>query len=82
MRYLDSNPNEPVAQAVFNGHKNDRDMALQVVRAVRDSGAVEAAMEEARAYARNGQRALDRIPDSQYLQSLLGMADYIVTRDL
>ena len=55
---------------------------LQVVSAVRDSGAVKDAMDEARAYARNGQRALDGLPNGEYLQSLFVMADYIVARDM
>lgn len=80
--FLEANPDDPIAQEFFNGHKRNRDLSLQVVRAVRDSGAVEAAMQEAYSYARNGQRALDGMPAGDHLQSLLGMADFIVTRDL
>lgn len=82
LRYLEANPDDPVAQDVFNGHKTDQETVLQVVSAVRDSGAVKDAMDEARAYARNGQRALDGLPNGEYLQSLFVMADYIVARDM
>jgi geranylgeranyl pyrophosphate synthase len=80
--YLESNPKDLVAQAVLNGNKIDRDTVLEVVRAIRDSGAVEAAMEEARSHALQGQLTLNKLHDGEHLQSLLRMADYIVSRDL
>jgi geranylgeranyl pyrophosphate synthase len=51
------------------------------IKALRASGALEAALEEARTHVRRGQESLVALPDNEPRQILWSLADYMVNRD-
>jgi geranylgeranyl pyrophosphate synthase len=55
---------------------------LAIVDQILASGCVEAAMEEARHFARQAQADLDHLPNNPYRQAMYGIADYAVARDI
>lgn len=63
---------EPVAEADI----------LTIVEQIRASGYLDGAMAEARRYARQAQAALESLPDNIYRQSMHGLADYTIDRDI
>ena len=80
--YFEQHPNHPDVKAINNGHMRDRNVIARVVAAVREAGATEAALREARAYVARAQDALASFADPPYRRALLDSADYIVNRDL
>ncbi len=80
--YFEENPDEPDVKAFNNGHMRDREVVARVVSAVRDTGAAEEALREAREYAQRAQSALSFFPDSSYTRALIASSDYIVNREL
>jgi octaprenyl-diphosphate synthase len=57
-----------------------RDGLAEIIEAIRATGALEYASEQARAESRTACRALERLPDSKYRDFLLELADFAVTR--
>jgi len=51
-----------------------------VVAAIRESGAVESALDEARTFAQRSQESLQILPHNEYRQAMLDLADYVVER--
>lgn len=80
--YLEQHPNDPNFSALLNGHAGDPELVAQAVAAVRQSGAIEAALAEAKAYVARAQTALSHAPAGVYRQSLSDLADLFVYRDL
>ena len=80
--YLESSPADRDLNALLNGRAGDPETVERVVQAVRDSGAVEAALEEAQAYVRRAQGALASMPDNPYRRALSDLAEYSIRRDL
>ncbi len=80
--YVRACPDDPDVNALLNGSARDPDVVLRVVAAVRESGAIAQALQEARSLVARGQLALARLPDSPHAATLSALADYIVNRDL
>ena len=80
--YLEQNPEDRDISSLLNGRAGDPEIVGRVVRAVKGSGAVEAALAEARAYVARAQAALASMPDNVYRQSLSELAEYLVIRNL
>lgn len=82
--FLEEHPNHPDLRALLNGHMGDAAITARVVEAVSNSGAIRASLNEARDFANRGLAALDtlRSPAGPYADSLRGLADYVVSRDL
>jgi len=70
--------NGPV-HAVLSGQWDDEHVQA-AIEAIRSSGAIEASLAEARAYARRSQGALATLPDNAWRQLLCSLADYVVER--
>ena len=51
-----------------------------VVAAIKESGAVELALDEARTFAQRSQESLQILPHNEYRQAMLDLADYVVAR--
>jgi octaprenyl-diphosphate synthase len=51
-----------------------------VVAAIRESGAVESALDEARTFAQRSRESLQILPHNEYRQAMLDLADYVVER--
>ena len=70
---------ESVAQVV--GGEGDDDLVRRVVAAVRESGAVERALDRARDFIRRAQERLSRLPAGESRDLMYALADYAVVRD-
>lgn len=82
MLFAEKIPNHPtILKAVRREPVGDKEI-LAVVEQIRASGCVDAAMEEARRFARQAQADLNRLPDNPYRYAMYGIADYAVARDI
>jgi geranylgeranyl pyrophosphate synthase len=77
--HLEQAGGDGAVEVVLAGQK-DEARVQAAIEAIRASGAVEAALEEARAHARQAREALAGVPDSDSRQMLLALADYVVER--
>jgi geranylgeranyl pyrophosphate synthase len=51
-----------------------------VIAAIRESGAVRSALDEARTFAQRSREVLQTLPHNEYRQAMLDLADYVVER--
>lgn len=51
-----------------------------VIAAIKESGAMESALDEARTFARRSRESLQLLPHNEYRQAMLDLADYVVER--
>jgi geranylgeranyl pyrophosphate synthase len=77
--YLEDTVDGTPVRAVLNGRQDDQYVQAAIV-AVCSSGAIEAALAEARSYATQCQEALAPLPDNAYCRMLCSLADYVVER--
>ena len=80
--YLEGRPDDPNIAALLDGRAGDAAIVARVVDAVRNSGAIQAALDEAKAYVKRGVDALSIAPDNAYRHALVDLATAFVTRDL
>jgi geranylgeranyl pyrophosphate synthase len=80
--YLEQNAGDDDLNALLNGRAGDPDVVDRVVQAVRESGAVDRALDEARSLVSRAQRSLSTMPDNLYRRALSELADYFVSRDV
>jgi geranylgeranyl pyrophosphate synthase len=80
--YMELNPQDRNVMALLDGRSGDTALVDHIVHAVRESGAVEAALEEARAYVARAQSALVAAPDNLYRRALSELAEYFVSRNI
>lgn len=82
MLFAEKSPDHPtILKAVRREPVGDEEI-LAVVEQIRASGCVEAAMAEARRFARQAQADLAALPDNVYRQAMHELADYAVARDI
>jgi geranylgeranyl pyrophosphate synthase len=77
--YWEAHPDDPRLRALLQGngtHAVDKGL----VAAVRASGALDEAAQEARQFAARGRQALERLPDSVYVAALAALCEYVVDR--
>jgi geranylgeranyl pyrophosphate synthase len=70
-----------VCEVLKNGRQDDASIA-KAVTVIRQSGAIEAALDEARQFVRRSQDALQVLPPGESRQALWGLADFVLNRDL
>lgn len=80
--YLDSHPDDPDLMALLNGRSGDAALVSRVVRSVQNSGAINAALAEARTYVERAQAALSRMPDVEERHALMDLSEFFLQRDL
>jgi geranylgeranyl pyrophosphate synthase len=80
--YLEQHPDDRDVATLLNGRSRDPERVERVVRAVRSSGAVGQALAEAKGYVARAQASLAAMPDNLYRQSLAGLAEYFVSRNV
>jgi geranylgeranyl pyrophosphate synthase len=80
--YLERHPDDRDVAALLNGRSGDGDRVDRVVQAVRASGAIDEALDEARAYVARAMAALAPLPDNDYRRALHALADYFVSRSV
>ncbi len=61
-------------------HDPGEEAVRAVVAAIKESGAVEAALDEARTFAQRSRESLQILPHNEYRQAMLDLADYVVER--
>jgi geranylgeranyl pyrophosphate synthase len=77
--HLEQAGGDAAVEVVLAGQK-DQARVQAAIGAIRTSGAVEAALEEAHAHAQQAREALVGVPDSDARQMLLALTDYVVQR--
>ncbi len=80
--YLEQHPGDHDLNSLLNGRAGDPEVVTRVVQAVCNSGAVDAAFDEARAYVARARDALAAMPDNRYRRALSDLAEYFVSRNL
>ena len=80
--YLEAHPDDADMQLVLNGIYNDDAAMDRLIAAIRGSGAVQQAMEEARDFVTRGLDAISGLPDNPEHAALRDLAAYIVDRDV
>ncbi len=80
--YLESYPGNADMMAVMNGNGYDEARIQRLVTAIRNSGAIEQALDEARRFVQRGLDALAGMTENESRQSLEELARYIVDRPL
>lgn len=78
--YLESTPGDADMQAVLSGNHTQDALMKRLVASIRQSGAIEQAMDEASQYVGRGLEILAEFPDSVERQALQSLAEYIVRR--
>ena len=79
LHYLEQHPDDELLAQVFEGQANIPIVEAAVAR-IRQAGAVEAAMDDARAYVKRAQAALTHFPANGIRQVMLDLADFVVQR--
>jgi len=79
--YLEQYPDDEVMVRLFrsNEHRSE-EVIHQAVSAIRESGAVEAALDEARGFVGRSRSALDQLPAGPARQAMQDLADFTVQR--
>ena len=80
--YLEKHPDEPVIQKVVEDRIVSEDSLMQVVHAIRESGAIQDAMAEARQYVGRALEALGDMPETPQRQALEDLARFVVDRNI
>lgn len=82
MLFAEKSPDHPTILKAVRREPVTNQEILAVVEQIRASGCVDAAMEEARRFARQAQADLEILPDNRYRRAMHGLADYAVARDV
>lgn len=80
--YMERHPHDRDISELLNGHAGDPERVQRVVKAVRISGAINQAADEARACITRAQTLLAGLPDNEYREALMALSEYIVARSL
>jgi geranylgeranyl pyrophosphate synthase len=80
--YLESHPQDPDLQALLNGRRYSEEAILRVVDAIRESGAIQQALEDAQAFVDRARAVLKHAPAGPERQLLTDLAEYIIARRL
>ncbi len=80
--YLDHQPDDRDVAALLDGHSGDDERIERVVAAVRHSGAIPLALDEAKTYIDRAQVTLAAMPANTYRRALSDLAEYFVSRNV
>ena len=79
--YAEAYPEDENLKAYLEGFAGDVEMN-QLVESIRNSGAIQNAMEEAKAFTERGIEAIVDLPDNNEHRALTELANYIVDREI
>jgi heptaprenyl diphosphate synthase len=79
--FLERNDADATVNAVLNDGRKDNASVRTAVNTIRESGAIEATLDEARRFVRRGQAALETLPPSPYRDALGELGDFVVDRN-
>jgi geranylgeranyl pyrophosphate synthase len=80
--YLESHPDDPLLQGIIQGRSYQEDEIDRLVEDIRNSGAVDMAMEEARSFIDRALQKLEDQPDCPEKHALKRLTEYIIRRTL
>ncbi len=80
--YAENHAHDADMQTVLNGIYNDEESMNRLILAIRSSGAIQEAMNEAREYIDRGLRAIADLPDNTEHRALVELAHYIIDREI
>jgi len=80
--YIENHPDDPDMQEVLKYTNSHEEVIQRVVAAIRESGSIEAALDEARAFVDRGLAALRDLPRSPERAALEELAQFVVNRQL
>lgn len=80
--YFENNPDESDLRWAVSGNQFADSQMDSLIASIRDSGAIEQSLEEARRYVDRGLEILDKQPDSEERDALRDLANYIVRRTM
>jgi geranylgeranyl pyrophosphate synthase len=69
-----------LGEVLNNGHRDEASIR-SAVHTIRESGAIEAALDQARQFVRRSQAALQTLPASKYRDALWQLGDFVVDRN-
>jgi octaprenyl-diphosphate synthase len=78
--YLEAHPEDDRINALLRNGNRDEQQVNSIFESIRRSGAVEAALSEARQYVQRSQRALSYLPASSARQAIWDVSEYVITR--
>ncbi len=79
--FLDSHPDHPTVLKAAAKNSLTEDEIITVIDQIRASGSIREASDEARRFANQAKEALSTLPNNEYRQALVALADYAVARD-
>jgi geranylgeranyl pyrophosphate synthase len=80
--YQEAHPDDPDMQVVLSGEYDDEESMTRLIAAIRASGAIPQALEEARQYVGRGLAALATLPVALEREALDEVGRYIIDRDI
>ena len=82
LNYLENHPDDPEMKKILDGSMLSDAAMDQLVARIRESGAIDESMEEARRFVERGLKILAEMPATPERDGLEALAEYIVHRDL
>ena len=79
--YIEENPNDEDFMRALNGGNGDDALMTRLVSSIRERGAVEKSLSQAKKYVSRGLASLNELPMSEERKALEDLARYIVDRD-
>ena len=80
--YHETHSDDRNMETVLSGNVYDEQGMGELIAAIRNSDAIEQAMEEARKFVMNGIEAIREFPESDERKALIELAEYVVDRDI
>lgn len=82
LHYLEMVPDDPDIKAVIENRIVSEESIMKVVGAIKESGAIRSALEEARRFSERGLESLRNLPDTEERQALEALALFVVNRHI
>ncbi len=79
--YLENNPSDTDLRHILEANFCDENCLSRLLVSIKDSGAIEQSLAEARQYSQKGLDMLGKLPESNEKRALEDLASYIVDRD-
>jgi len=78
--FMQQNTDHGLIQDILNNGRRDHPSIMNAVRNIRESGAIEAALDEARQFIKRSQAALEILPQGNPRDALWELSDFVVER--
>ena len=78
--FLEANPGDETLTKVLSSRDEGDDEVRAAVEMIKESGAIESSIAEAKSFAARSRDALSILPHNEYRQAMLDLADFVVER--